>query len=323
MRGVQVVKVRTKRVRYQLSLRRNITIICGDSGTGKTTLYEMIADRTRLGEESGVKLTCTKDCVALIDLDWQNQLAGIRDSIVFVDEGAHYVVSEEFAKAVRESDNYYVLITRQALHQLPYSVDEVYSIKTSGNNHTLVPCYKSSERHLYGRVGVVGAADFEALLTEDSKAGYEFYKSRFADSAITCVSAGTKSAIYQWLLDHPDARTFVVADGAAFGAEADRVLKLQEASNGRVVVCLPESFEWLILKAGLIKDARVVEVLADTSDYVESAKYESWEQFFTDYLRDVTRRTPMQYVKTQLNDYYKVEKNADRIIALIECRNIK
>lgn len=34
-----------------------ITIVRGDSGTGKTTLYDMIADFTRLHEASGVNIS--------------------------------------------------------------------------------------------------------------------------------------------------------------------------------------------------------------------------------------------------------------------------
>ena len=37
----------------------------------------------------------------------------------------------------------------------------------------------------------------------------------------------TNSAILRWLDQHLDDRVFVVADGAAFGCYADRVLKLQ------------------------------------------------------------------------------------------------
>ena len=36
---------------------------------------------------------------------------------------------------MRESDNYYVLITREDLHDLPYSIEEIYEIKSSGRYH--------------------------------------------------------------------------------------------------------------------------------------------------------------------------------------------
>ena len=44
MRGKHRVIVSTKRLKYDFELRRNLTIIRGDSATGKTTLVDMIQE---------------------------------------------------------------------------------------------------------------------------------------------------------------------------------------------------------------------------------------------------------------------------------------
>lgn len=116
---------RSRGASYSFEVRRNITVVRGDSGTGKTTLYEMVADFTRYGEHSGVAVQCERPCVALTDMDWRNQLSGIADSIVFIDEGLEAISSDAFAAAVRDSSNYYVIFCRAELSNLPYSVDEV------------------------------------------------------------------------------------------------------------------------------------------------------------------------------------------------------
>ena len=124
MNGKHTIKARDSRVRYNLELTRNITVIQGNSGTGKTTLFDMIAAYARLQERSGVQLTCDKPCVALqADTDWQHRLSGIADSIVFIDEDAEYVGTRQFAEAIRATDNYYVIFSREPLHELPYSVE--------------------------------------------------------------------------------------------------------------------------------------------------------------------------------------------------------
>ena len=68
MKGNIKVVVSTKKLRYELNLRRNITIIQGDSATGKTTLIQIINDylsgRTGPGtdpEISKVYLSVWKD----------------------------------------------------------------------------------------------------------------------------------------------------------------------------------------------------------------------------------------------------------------------
>ncbi len=69
MKGIQHIEVSNRKVKFEFDLIRNITVIRGESGTGKTTLYNMISDYTRLQAASGVKLRSEKNCVALMDMD--------------------------------------------------------------------------------------------------------------------------------------------------------------------------------------------------------------------------------------------------------------
>lgn len=252
MKGTQHVEVSNRNAKFRFDLHRNITIVRGDSGTGKTTLYNMIADYTRLQAESGVNLSSTKPCVALMDMDWKNQLDGISNSIVFIDEGAMYISSEKFAEAIKNSDNYYVIFNREGLHQLPYSVEEIYQIKTSGKYHSFEQIYKPEKLHRYTKFPKSKRKDFQVLLTEDSHSGYQFFCAYFEGTSVRCATAGSNSAIFKWLNNNPTGKVLIIADGAAFGPEMDRVLKLCKTHPETFQLCLPESFEWLILKSGII-----------------------------------------------------------------------
>ena len=84
MKGTHAIHVTGRKTDFKFEVRRSITIVRGDSGTGKTTLYDLIASHTRLGEVSGVTIQCEKRCVALVDIDWKNQLSSVEDSIVFI-----------------------------------------------------------------------------------------------------------------------------------------------------------------------------------------------------------------------------------------------
>ena len=44
MKGKHKIEVRSKRIVFTIELERNITILRGDSATGKTTLVEMLSD---------------------------------------------------------------------------------------------------------------------------------------------------------------------------------------------------------------------------------------------------------------------------------------
>lgn len=312
MKGKHQVEVRNRDVVYKFEINRNITIVRGDSGTGKTTLYEMILNHTRFAIGSGVNIVCDKKCIAFLYEDWESYLRRMNDCIIFFDENQHFIYTKEFARAIKETSNYYVLITREELYKLPYSVDEIYEIKESGKYHTLKRMYEHNKKHVYfqGRPG--SEKKFSVLLTEDAKSGFQFYSHYFEEKGIQCFSSGSNSAIYGWLEDHKDERVFVIADGAAFGAEMNRVIDVCRASGS--ILCLPESFEWLILKSGLVKIRGLKDILEDPSKYIDSSLYFSWENFFETLLKDETAGTPFQYSKKEINPVYLISENAKRII---------
>ena len=59
-------------------------------------------------------------------------LENLSGNIFFADEDNMFINTEEFAEAVQGSDNYFVLITRENLYNLPYSVEEIYGLRSSG-----------------------------------------------------------------------------------------------------------------------------------------------------------------------------------------------
>jgi len=87
MKGKHKIEVRSGRVVFTIELERNITILRGDSATGKTTLVEMLQAYETYGRQSGVTVSCDKPCRVLSGVNWELQLNATHDSIVFVDEG--------------------------------------------------------------------------------------------------------------------------------------------------------------------------------------------------------------------------------------------
>ena len=149
MKGKYRVVVSTKRLKYDFELHRNLTIIQGDSATGKTTMIDMIREFVNNPSGTPVELVCDKKCFVLEGALWKEQLSGIADSIVFIDEGNEFIKTTEFADEIQKTDNYFVIVTRESLPSLPYSVEEIYGIKTSGKYGTLKQSYHEFYR-LYG-----------------------------------------------------------------------------------------------------------------------------------------------------------------------------
>ncbi len=76
---------------------------------------------------------------------------------------------------------------------------------------------------------------------------------------------------------------------------------------------LPESFEYLILKSGIIKSEKLTRILEQIPEYVECEKYESWESFFTELLVTITADGAEKYSKHMLNTYYLQEWAVEKI----------
>ena len=60
MTGKYDIEIYNKRVHYHLTVKRNITVIQGDSATGKTELLRMISDYENNGISSGITKICEK-----------------------------------------------------------------------------------------------------------------------------------------------------------------------------------------------------------------------------------------------------------------------
>ena len=65
MTGKYELEIYNRRVHYHLTISRNITIIQGNSATGKTELIRMISDYENNGNSSGITEICEKSCITL------------------------------------------------------------------------------------------------------------------------------------------------------------------------------------------------------------------------------------------------------------------
>lgn len=317
MKGSHRIIVQNKRIRYDFVVKRNITVIRGDSATGKTALVTMIREHFENGNASGVELTCDKECTVLDGRTWVGQLSMMKNCIVFIDEGNDFVMSDDFAAAIQKTNNYYVIITREGIPSLPYSVDEIYGIRDSGKYGILKRTYNEFY-HLYQISGFHQPIKPEQVITEDSNSGFQFFHGICEKRGqIACISARGKSNIFSAVANYLNKEILVIADGAAFGSEMEKLVQLMEGFPN-IVLYLPESFEWIVLRSGVIEDNGITEVLEHPEDYIESMDFFSWERYFTALLAQSTQGGYLKYSKKQLNPAYLQEKVSDKILSVMD-----
>lgn len=154
MKGKYKVVVKNNRLHYEFEIKRNITIIRGDSATGKTTLINMLQQAENLGDSSGIDVVSKVPCRVLEGANWELILDNTEGTIFFIDEENVFITTERFAEKIRNSNNYFVLITRENLYTLPYSVEEIYGIHCSGKYHDTKKAYQQLYR-IYSNSGYI------------------------------------------------------------------------------------------------------------------------------------------------------------------------
>jgi hypothetical protein len=304
-------------VLFDFTIRRNITIIKGDSATGKTTLLHILYEYLRVGKESGYSVSTNVNYFVYlrreVGREWQDALLSLENTVIFIEENNPFVFSKEFAEFVKKSGNYFVLINRSPLKMLPYSIHEVYEIITEGKHAEVKESYHKF-RELYSNYPIAENNKLNNIVTEDSNSGYQFFEKIFEKSHVT--SANGNGNIINTVKKTGAGDTLVVVDGATFGAMIEDCLEYFDTINGiRISIWLPESFEYLILKSGLIKADKLNLILENTCDYIECKRYESWERFFTELLISVTKNYQFAYSKEHLDEYYLQDKNIEKILS--------
>ena len=313
MKGKHKIVVKNNRLHYEFEIKRNITIIKGDSATGKTTLINMIRQFANLGNASGIEIECDAPCTVLEGNMWQMLLKNLSGNIIFIDEENQFIRQQEFAELVKVSDNYFVIITRENLYNLPYSVEEIYGLYSSGKYQNTKQIYQEMY-HIYPLNQDLSCKP-DKIIVEDTNSGYEYFKAISKEKNIVCESAGGKTKIFA-MLEQLKAETesiCVIADGAAIGPEMDALYKMS-VEKGNIKLYLPESFEWIILSSELLEDKEIKDIMDKPENYIESQEYFSWERFFTKLLVDKTAGTYLKYQKGKLNPTYLHEKNKNIIV---------
>ena len=86
---------------------------------------------------------------------------------------------------VKGSDNYFVLVTRDSLEHLPYSIEEIYGMRQERDSQK----YQNAKRiynETYQLYNLQAKEDIQPdlVITEDSNSGYEFYHKLFGERKI-------------------------------------------------------------------------------------------------------------------------------------------
>lgn len=95
---------------WSIPIERRITILTGDSGSGKTEMVNAIQEGSQL-----TKVTCDLPCVVVGDTTWETIVKATTDSLIIFDD-MEVVSTRRFAELLSntvDNNNYFLIITRE------------------------------------------------------------------------------------------------------------------------------------------------------------------------------------------------------------------
>lgn len=293
------IKVKTRKIDYEISFDGKYVLVVGDSATGKTTFHSAITVANTRGNGT-VKVECEYPVVAISKTANSSVFNQYHNTVLVIDENCNLLHHRNIASLLRESDNWFIILTRKKIDWLPISVDSVFTMEKHGRKNKFVVAFPRTESKEIGKV--------DTIITEDSKSSNLFFKAYFPK--VDVISGKSKSEISTVLktqLDKDDNKSYlVVYDASAFGAQiAD--FSILVAIYPKVKVLDWESFEHYILASELIGEHLT---LADTGN-----KWESLEQLSTARLREL-----IGYNKSQLPNCLALDRVCSKCMKVATCK---
>jgi hypothetical protein len=284
---------------WDIPIERRITIIRGDSGTGKTTLVNNLES----SKDSEFNVQFPLDIFVATCRNWNVIMSGVQDSLIVFDD-LSIVETADFAKLVKDTEdkgNYFLIFSREPigmekLSRLSISVSSVlrFVISQDGKQHYTEPYYKFYG-HSYNSISCTD------ILLEDKSAGKQFFEAVFGKEHIQSASSGKNTLVndvIDKLKNDINCTLLVMTDMAAFGCNMDALynLVLLPYKNRVYIDSKYECLEELLLQTNCLKDnIKVQTQLNDLCKYAN--KFISWERYFEQLLEDVTKDIDgIQYV---------------------------
>lgn len=262
MKPIEIALTYKHQHTFYISLASKITVLLGDSGTGKTTIVRLLDDYVLRTSNTDVRVFHF------------NATAGYAEQLALVKDATALLVDEEsltnielfgYLESFLSEPFYYLLITRKLPLTVPCSYKDVFILSTTADSTRAVRAY----------------ADYDTLpkcstyANEDEGSGHAYF-----DSFIDTVSM---QGNLNW--NKYTDKECLILDGACIGAHMPLLLKED------VKLYLPESFEFLLLNyyAGYTHDDAVAGL---------SPEKETFEQLYDVLTTGNTRALGFAYSKS-------------------------
>lgn len=268
------LKIQKKIYRYDLTLQRRVTVVVGNSATGKSTLVKALAGALDRNHKTEISVTLNGEEI---------QYSVGKEPPADPNVPVLMVFDEYDAEKLRELQNrskydpylydrnIWVLYMSRSAKSIPVicSVPSFVYFYTEGNTTYARSHYST----------LTNSCTYMDVITEDRGLGLELYK-RLARSAIT---SGGNTGFRKYLKRDALVQALYVSDGANSGRHFFELYRL--AMSRKIDLIYPECFEWVILSTPMFQQLpEIQEELSRANIDANKPSYVSWESYYTEML---------------------------------------
>ena len=298
------ISIKSSNLNYELKIENKLTIITGLSATGKTTLINLINE---YNSENNVAEVDSELPMYIINSNiWENPELFRDKAFYFIDEDMEFLKTPKFFKNVMNSNGYFIVVGRNPEIFINYSVDSIYELKMYNGVHRMVNKYNIKEltyEYSYNHVN--------GVINEDSGSGFEFYKYIIPLSHTS--SRGNKGILK--LLEVEDSK-MVILDRVGYGKWINTLLNNIESNNYNTILNLQNSFEYIILKSGILGND------LDDFELIESElklNNINLEKIYFEMLITISNKDKKtRYTKKYMNPWYLESNILNKLITTIQ-----
>lgn len=289
------IEVRNKRYNCDLVLKHKVSVIKGDSGTGKTWLTKALIDIS-----GGYKVTYSQRVtpVLLNEREWEHQLTGdYNNAPLFIVDDCDFVFTKEFGSMFNHTGIcYLILIIRtstrvgklERMNTISVSGDAIYNFVANGIEHTITADVN------FKTVQVNKEIHCNKILCEDSGSGYTFFKHLYGKSNVT--SSFGKDNIVDHIISKYEEYSkldslLLIVDYSAIGLRLKEILSILKFCDVNVYMIVKyKSFEYMLLRSNMFN-------LSEEDIYRDELSYPSLEVACESLLTSLTKGKIYAYDK--------------------------
>lgn len=286
------------KLNYIMKLEHRVTVIQGDSATGKSTLvrYIEMQDSMKVNIKSPKKLLATNisNLMNIVEVTGNYSL---NSEYIYVLDEYDGIDNPNLARIINNSTSMFIIITRDAsIPNINYGIDQIYQFKNSGKYNYLTKMYNNlNDRN-------INLENITEIITEDSGSGFEFYNT--FRNFHTLSSYGNSNVIKLTKNNQ-----IIVIDALGFGPFTKALMS--EVGIKNIFIIYPPSFEYLLIKS-LFWNKYQNNIDKNKKNITNH------EQYYHHILKNLLVEFGINYSKSHLNPWFIHNPQLDKINGTIK-----